>query len=67
MKFSDIVDERGFLKKGAKEFVNERLIKELNTLLRYAKSENELRILGSILKNVVGDVVSSRIQENKNR
>jgi len=65
-KFSDIVDERGFLRKDAKQFVNERLVKELNIILRFAESENELRILGSILKTVVGDIVSSKIQENKN-
>jgi len=65
-EFSTIVNERGFLQDDAKRFVKERFGKEISVLLGFAHTENELRIMSSLLKNIIADAVSDKIQEIKN-
>lgn len=64
-KFSALVNDTGFLNDEAKQFVNERFVKEVKTLLNFANSESELRIIGSILNSIIGNAVAARVQDAK--
>jgi len=65
-KFSDFVNDRGFPTEDTKRFFKERLCRELATCLRFAGTENQVRVMGSVLKTVIGDMVSARLEELKN-
>ena len=65
-KFSDFVNDRGFPTEDTKRFFKERLCREVATCLRFAGTENRVRVMGSVLKTVIGDMVSARLEELKN-
>lgn len=63
--FSKLVNAQGFFHPEAKKYLDEMIGKEIRMLLSYAKTENELRILGSAVSAMVGDAVTNRVQEIK--
>jgi len=65
-KFSDFVNERGFPTDAAKKLLKAFFCKEVSACLNVAATENQVRVMGSVLKNVVGDMVSERLEELKN-
>jgi hypothetical protein len=58
------VSERGFLTEEGKLLVH-RFSTEVEEILNIASSENELRLVGSILDSIIGNKVASRIQRTK--
>lgn len=64
MKFKEFVDERGFLTQEGKLLAN-RFSVEIDGILMLARSENELRLLGSILSSIVGDKVASHVRQER--
>jgi len=56
------VNEKGFLTDDGKLFVR-RFSVEVEEILRIASTENELRLVGSILGSIIGDKVASLVQK----
>ena len=57
------VNERGFLTDEGKIFVGS-FKNEVDKILKIANSENELRLIGSILNSMIGDSVANIIKNN---
>jgi hypothetical protein len=66
-KFSVYVDERGVLHKDAREYVRARFDKEVAAILNISETENETRILGSILNSIIGDMIANKVDEIKKK
>jgi hypothetical protein len=62
-KFNSLIDSNGKIQKDAQNFVNERFVRELVSLLRFSETENEARVIGSILSSIVGNKVVERVAE----
>jgi hypothetical protein len=58
----NIITEQGFLSNEGKEQIKP-FITEVMKLLAYAKSEQELRILGSVLSQALGDEISTIVSK----
>lgn len=55
------INEQGFLTAEGKTFVEDNFGKALDTLLDIAKSENDLRLIGSVLSNIIGAKIADKI------
>lgn len=53
--------QNGFLSEEGEQTLKSFLDTELNILLNQAKSESELRLIGSIISNRVGNMVADRV------
>lgn len=62
-RFSYLINEKGNVQEEAKVFFKERFCKEVNSLLNFAETESELRLLGSVLNAIVQDMICVRVQE----
>lgn len=62
-RFSRFVNEQGRLYDDAKKFIDETFTKEVRSLLRNCNTENELRIMGSVLVSIIGEAVSQDVQK----
>lgn len=67
MKNNQIFTETGFLKNDAKGFVNEHFFDGLKKILATAETEADLRTIGCILSNIVGNEVSKAILEKNKK
>lgn len=60
-----IFDNQGFLNKDGKTFVNDGFTKEVRKVLKTAEDENDILIISSILKNLIGDFACEEISKIK--
>jgi hypothetical protein len=58
------VNERGFLTDEGK-LLAARFKSEIGDILRIATNENELRLVGSILNSIVGDIVAGKVNDKR--
>jgi hypothetical protein len=63
MKYDDIVQDNGFLTETGKQLVAEKFDPATKEILDIAMTDNQKRILGSILSNLIGKTVANAIQE----
>lgn len=64
---SKLFKENGFLSEYGDSTFQQYLDKEISVLLNGAKSESELRLIGSLIVNRVGNMVADRVVDlNKN-
>ena len=67
--YNDLVKENGFLTEYGSKLVDEKLIPVIREFVSEMNTENEMRVVGSILSNVVGKETANLIQhfnENEN-
>lgn len=64
---SKLYTENGFLSEEGKMLFKELLDGKIATLLRQAKDENELRLIGSLIHKRVGDLVADAVLEKKEK
>lgn len=64
-KFSDVVNDRGFLTEKAKKMFGELLLPNVDLVLSVAKTETEIRVLSSILKNMIASRAFEKIQDTE--
>jgi hypothetical protein len=65
-KYSDLINEQGFLTHSdAKRFVHERFEKEIDILLGFGNTESEIKTIGSVLSNIIGSKVATKISKLK--
>lgn len=67
MKYTDIIKENGFLSKSGEQLMAEKLTPAIKELLQIGTTENEIRIIGSILSNLIGKEVINTIQFNNDQ
>lgn len=60
-----LYNETGFFTEEGKKFVAETMGYEVRKLLEIATTKEEARILGSLLANYIGNMVSDKIQDLK--
>jgi hypothetical protein len=60
--YNDIIKENGFLTKQGEELVSQKFLPAIQEILDAAHSDNETRIIGGILSNLIGKEVSNMIQ-----
>jgi hypothetical protein len=58
-----IFNELGFLSKEGKSFVNDGFTKEVRRVLATAQSSNDVLIIASILKSIIGDIAFEQAQK----
>ncbi len=58
-----LFNEQGFLNEDGKKYFRAHLDESIDCLLINAKSEDEIRILGSLISNYVGNIISNKINE----
>lgn len=63
MNFKDAVKGNGFLSDAGQQLVNQQFMPAIQEILNVAQSENEARILGGILSNLIGKEVANIITE----
>jgi len=56
------VNERGFLTDEGK-LIATRFRSEISDILGIASNESELRLIGSILNSIIGDIVANKINK----
>lgn len=59
-----MLDEKGNFNKETRELVEAHFAKEFKKILSIAKTENELRIVGSLLMGMIGNQVTNLIIKN---
>jgi hypothetical protein len=59
------ITEQGFLTAEGKAFVQDNFGKSVDALLDIAKSESDLRLIGSVLANIIGTKIADRIVASK--
>lgn len=62
---NQIFTEQGFLKEEAKTFVADHFVSGLKKILSTARTEQDLRTIGCILSNIVGNEVSNALLTKK--
>lgn len=65
-KFSGLVNERGNLHNDAKAYIDERFVKEVKAIYKYAETESHTKVIEAILKSIIADLSYDRSQEIKN-
>ena len=56
-KYNQLIQENGFLTKSGEQEIKEKFLPTIKHFLDMAGSENELRIVGSVLSNIIGKEV----------
>ncbi len=64
-QFSDLINEQGFLHEKAEKYFKERFCREVSSILRFGNSDNEFRIIGSVLKKIINDMICNKVNEIK--
>lgn len=67
MKYDELVKDNGFLTKAGEKLVAEKFEPATKEILDIATTENQKRIIGGILQNIIGKTVSNIIQEHGNK
>src|SRR5271157_2218096 len=63
IKYTDIIQGNGFLTDQGQQILNDKLLPIVRELLEAADSANEVRIIGSLLSNIIGKEVTNMIME----
>lgn len=63
---SKLFTEAGFLSDEGKRVFKEVLDGKISMLLAQATSENELRLIGSLIQQRIGELVTSAVVDKKN-
>jgi hypothetical protein len=64
---SKLFTEAGFLSDEGKRVFKEVLNGKISMLLKQAKNENELRIIGSLIQQRVGELTTTAVADRKER
>ena len=64
MKFKEIIKSNGFLTDQGQQLVNQQFMPAVKELLAVAESENQVRIIGSLLSNLIGKEVTNMVAKH---
>lgn len=61
--YKDIITDQGFLSENGKKVLQEKFLPAVQELLTLTTSENEIRVMSSVLSNLIGKTTANLVQQ----